>query len=221
MTVSWLQREVALRWRATDRAVVLASITMLSPSWTRAAAAAPMRRFSSCWRRSRISNESSGRLRSRVIAPPCVRISRCSASSAIRSLRIVTADTPNRAASSLTRARPCSSTKRTMCSCRSGANTSPGAALGGTDTHFLARRWARPTVSDDFRCTVDRLSNAMSRTQLKQIETCGRLRDVVRTTAHQWPEGPNPNAPDDPTRPADHVAVCSSGGRTQRRRPGR
>ena len=43
MTVSWLQPPRALRWRATDRAVVLASMTMLSPSWTRAAPAAPIR----------------------------------------------------------------------------------------------------------------------------------------------------------------------------------
>ena len=56
MTVSWLQPPRALSWRATDSAVVLASITMLSPSWTRAAAAAPIRSFSSAWRRSRMSN---------------------------------------------------------------------------------------------------------------------------------------------------------------------
>ena len=37
MTVSWLQPPRALSCRATDRAVVLASITMLSPSWTSAA----------------------------------------------------------------------------------------------------------------------------------------------------------------------------------------
>ena len=75
MTVSWLQPPRALRWRATERAVVLASMTMLSPSWTRAAAAAPIQRFSSAWSRSRISKASSGRLRSIAIAPPCVRTS--------------------------------------------------------------------------------------------------------------------------------------------------
>ena len=51
--------------------------------------------FSSAWSRSRISNASSGRLRSTAIAPPWVRTRRWSASSAIRSLRIVTAETPN------------------------------------------------------------------------------------------------------------------------------
>ena len=76
MTVSWLQPPRALSWRATARAVVLASITMLSPSWTSAAAAAPMRAFSSAWSRSRMSNASSGRLRSMAIAPPWVRTSR-------------------------------------------------------------------------------------------------------------------------------------------------
>ena len=72
MTVSWLQGPRALRWRATERAVVLASNTMLSPSRTRVAAAAPIRPFSSAWRRSRISNASSGRLRSTAMAPPWV-----------------------------------------------------------------------------------------------------------------------------------------------------
>ncbi len=48
MTVSWLQPPRALSWRATASAVVLASMTMLSPSWTSAAAAAPIRDFSSC-----------------------------------------------------------------------------------------------------------------------------------------------------------------------------
>ena len=42
-----------------------------------------------------MSNASSGRLRSTAIAPPWVRTSRCSASRATRSLRIVTAETPN------------------------------------------------------------------------------------------------------------------------------
>ena len=81
MTVSWLQPPRALRWRATDSAVVLASMTMLSPSWTRAAAGGADRAFSSACRRSRMSNASSGRLRSTAIAPPWVRTTRPSASS--------------------------------------------------------------------------------------------------------------------------------------------
>ena len=47
-----------------------------------------------------------GRLRSTAMAPPWVRTRRRSASSAIRSLRMVTADTPNWLARSVTRARP-------------------------------------------------------------------------------------------------------------------
>ena len=57
------------RWRATYRAVVLASKTMLSPSTTRAAAAAPIRDFSSRWSRSRTSNAGSGGWRSRRDRP--------------------------------------------------------------------------------------------------------------------------------------------------------
>ena len=138
MTVSWLQPARALSWRATDRAVVLASITMLSPSCTSAAPAAPIHSFSSAWSRSRMSNESSGWRRSSAIAPPWVRTSRRSCSSPTRSLRIVTAETWNRAARSLTRARPCSSTMRAMCSWRSRANTSPGEALAGSVTPLLS-----------------------------------------------------------------------------------
>ena len=57
----------------------------------------------------------------------------------MRSLRIVTAETPKRVARSPTRARPCSSTIRTMCSWRSRAKTSPGEALAGTVTPLLLR----------------------------------------------------------------------------------
>ena len=131
-TVSPLHPPCALRRRATARAVVLASMTMLSPSWISSTAAAPMAAFSSCRSRSRISKASSGALRSGTIAPPWVRTTRPSASRATRSLRIVTAETPNRCARSLTRARPCSSTIRAIRSWRSRAKTSPRSLASGT-----------------------------------------------------------------------------------------
>ena len=74
ITVSWLQPPRCRIRRATARPVVLASMTIESPSWTSAAAAAPMRDFSSCWSRSRRSNAGSGRSRSATMAPPWVRM---------------------------------------------------------------------------------------------------------------------------------------------------
>ena len=76
MTVSWLQPPWARMRRATARPVVLASMTIESPSWTRAAAAAPMRAFSSCCSRSRRSKAGSGRSRTGRSAPPWVRVRR-------------------------------------------------------------------------------------------------------------------------------------------------
>ena len=130
MTVSWLQPPRALRCRATARAVVLASMTMLSPSLDQRGGRRADPRLLVRWSRSRMSNASSGRLRSAAIAPPWVRDERGrSASRATRSLRIVTAgDAEPRRRGRATRARPCSSTMRAMCSWRSRAKTSPRGA---------------------------------------------------------------------------------------------
>ena len=201
MTVSWLQPPRALRWRATDRAVVLASNTMLSPSWTSVAATAPIRVFSSAWSRSRISNASSGRLRSIAMAPPWVRRMRRSDSSAIRSLRIVTAETPNRVARSVTRARPCSSTIRTIRSCRSRAKTSLVDALAVAVTPLLGLGARGDSGRDGFVCfprQVRPYQNAMSRRQLKPIEICGRLvgnRPGWRRVRTSAPPTPHSQAP--------------------------
>ncbi len=54
-----------------------------------------------------------------------------------RSLRIVTAETPNCAARSVTRARPCSSTIRAIRSCRSRAKTSLAETSAGAVTPLL------------------------------------------------------------------------------------
>ena len=136
ITVRWSQPPRSLRWRATASAVVLASRAMLSPSTTIAAASRPMASFSARWSRSRTSNARSAprptadRPAMRPDQPPLP-------SSVARSLRIVTRETPNRAARSATRARPCSSTMRAMCSWRSSAKTS-GWARGRSSQAPLA-----------------------------------------------------------------------------------
>ena len=124
ITVRCTQFARVVRALAIARAVVLASRAMLSPSITRPAAAAPIRSFSVRCRRSRTSNARSGRLRPGASAPPCARTTRPSASRTRRSLRIVTSETSNLSARSVTRTRPCSSTLRAMCCWRSRANTS-------------------------------------------------------------------------------------------------
>ena len=95
--------------------------------------------------------------------PPWVRISRPSVSSPMRSLRMVTAETLKRVASSPTRTRPCSSTMRTMCSCRSRAKTSPGEALAGTVTPLLRAISARVGGFVWLQRHSKRHVNAMSR----------------------------------------------------------
>ena len=94
----------------------------------------------------------------------------------------MTAETPNWAARSVTRARPCSSTIRAMCSWRSRAKTSPGEALAGTVTPLLA---ASGLVGDRavgfvwFPTHSSPRQNAMSR---RLIEINRKLWQAVRTT---------------------------------------
>ena len=88
---------------------------------------------------------------------------------------MVTVETPNRAASSATRARPCSSTMRAMWSWRSRAKTSPGALVGtrgqGRLPGICGNGWV--SIAEHYRRVI-----AMSRTILKSFETCGTLSDT-------------------------------------------
>ena len=176
-------------------------MTMLSPSRTRDAARVPIAAFCSCWSRSRRSNASSGWLRSGTIAPPCVRTTRPAASSATRSLRIVTDETPNRAARSFTRARPCSSTMRPIRSWRSRAKTSPWSWSVGTR---LPLQVADPGVGT-FRNTASAHlranENVMSR---KQVE-------IIRNLCHAVVRWPGTGHDQAPGRPSVARSIRSAG----------
>ena len=142
-------------------------------------------------------------LASGAIAPPWVRTTRPLASSASRSLRIVTAETPNCSARSATRARPCSSTMRAMLILALACEDVAGLSVE------CARLGSLPCIGRDrrgFDCgTLVGAFTHMSRRILKPIETYGNLhplamaralggpRGIVRTTrrppatAHSWP----------------------------------
>ena len=146
MTVRCTHPPRVFRRRAMASAVVLASRAMLSPSTTSAAAAAPIRSFSARWRCSRTSNARSARLRLGASAPPWARMTRPSVSSTRRSFRMVTSETANLSARSVTRTRPCSSTLRAMCCWRSRANTSWRSLVLPSGPILLRRSRARGSV---------------------------------------------------------------------------
>ena len=152
-----------------------------------------MRAFSSAWSRSRTSNASSGRLRSRAIAPPCV------ADEAVLGLERdeVLADRDRRDAEpggqigdpgaavlldDAGRSVPVARGRRRRSGRRSQWRSRLSCSNAGGGSGHVA-------VSFGFRGTVGTYRNAMSRKQLKPIEICGRLAtqtdpgDGVRTPA--------------------------------------
>ena len=78
---------------------------------------------------------------------------------------------PNRAARSVTRTRPCSSTRRAMWSWRSRAKTSPGRAVDRHDIPVCVQ-------GAEFGCGSGRYrsDSQCQRRELKPIESCGTLR---------------------------------------------
>ena len=89
-----------------------------------------------------MSKASSGRPPRGAIAPPWVRTRRRSPSRTRRSLRMVTARDAEAPASSVTRARPSSSTIRAISCCRSRAKT-PSGSVGGLRGHGVSSGLSR------------------------------------------------------------------------------
>ena len=137
-----------------------------------------MRAFSSCWSRSRRSNAGSGRSRS---GSERAAVRAHDAALVLEHVEVLAdrdgRDAELRRPGRVTRARPCSSTRRAMSSWRSRAKTSPGAAPVGTVTRGLHADPIAGNAAVSGRCRriLSRSDPQCQETILKSIESCGRL----------------------------------------------